>query len=143
MDDSNDPNPSADATADAGTGLPESVLEDDDMFEALAHERRRYLLYTLLDRERWPLWELASRMAAWEAGDPEDAVDEREVERVYTSLFHAHVPKLVDLGILEFDRQDETITRGSHAERTLEALEHTGASAADAMERHARREKND
>lgn len=143
MDDSNDPDPSTDTTADAGTGLPESVLEDDDMFEALAHVRRRYLLYTLLDRERWPLWELATRMAAWEADASEDAVDERRVERVYTSLYHAHVPKLVDLGILEFDRQTETIAPGRHAERTLGTLEDTGASADDAVERHARREMYD
>lgn len=113
------------------------------MFEALAHERRRYLLYTLFEKEEWSLQELSRKVAAWENNCPIDDVPKTGSEHVYASLYHAHVPKLTDLGIVEFDPSEETIIKGPTAEQTLDVLEKTGASSADELERHAREKTND
>lgn len=138
MDDSNDPTPSSNWTGERWSGLPGSSLSDDTMFEALAHERRRYLLYTLLEDESWSLRRLARMLAAWENDAAEANVPEDEVDYVYASLYHAHVPKLVDLQILEFDCEAETITPGPHADRVLDVLESTGRIDAVRLEDHAR-----
>lgn len=138
MDDSNGPNPSADAPDHGGSGLPESTITEDDMFEALAHERRRYLLYTLFEDDEWSLQTLSNKVAAWEDSCPVDDVPASKRERVYASLYHSHVPKLADLGIVEFDPSEEAIRKGPTAEQTLDVLEKTGASSADELERHAR-----
>lgn len=124
-------------------GLPKSHLETNDMFKALTHERRRYLLYTLFEDDVWSLEDLARKLAAWENDVPEDAIDQAEIDGVYASLYHAHVPKLVEFGILEFDRRDERISRGPGAKPTLDVLEHTGGSGAEGMERHARGNTDD
>lgn len=112
------------------------------MFEALAHERRRYLLYTLIEGEASSLEELAARMTAWEQDVPPSNVDETDVERVYASLYHAHVPKLADLEVIEFDQRTEEITKGPNADKVLRVLELTGESAAVELESHARRQRD-
>lgn len=143
MEDSNDPCTSANENETSRVGLSDSQFETDDLFEALAHERRRYLLYTLLDADARSLKATARRLAAWENGAPADTVDRDEVEKVYASLYHAHVPKLVDLGVLEYDREDDLVRGGPRAKATIDVLEQAGGSGAVARERHARSDIND
>ncbi|WP_254545857.1 DUF7344 domain-containing protein [Halomarina pelagica] len=120
--------------------VPLGVLQLDYVFRALAHSRRRYLLYTLKERSRWTLTDLATKIAAWEDEIAEEAVTGEARDRVYISLYHAHVPKLVEDGIVTFDREAETIGRGEHASQVLAALEGVGASLDAGQESHARRE---
>lgn len=120
--------------------VPAGVLELDRVYTALSHPRRRYLCYTLLEERRWRLRQLATKTAAWESDVTEAAVADAHRERVYVSLFHAHVPKLADLDVIEFDRPTETISAGDHAEQVLNALEGMGASLDTSEERHARGE---
>lgn len=143
MGDSNNPGPPSNQADKRNKGFSGPILNENTMFEALAHERRRYLLYTLLEDQAWTLERLATKMAAWEVDTSVADVGEEEVERVYASLYHAHVPKLVDLDIIEFDRQTETITKGANAEQVLRVLELTGGSTAIDLERHARSTEND
>lgn len=118
--------------------LSRDVLELDHVYEALGHSRRRYLCYTLLEDTRWTLTDLATKIAAWEQDVPEHAVTEDQRERVYVSLYHAHVPKLVDEGIITFDPATERITAAGNAEQVLAALEGMGASLDSTQESHAR-----
>lgn len=143
MDDPNDRKASADVRDRDDAGLPESTIDQDTMFDALAHERRRYLLYTLLNDDTWSLLDLARRLAAWEADVSEADVDDELVQRVYVSLYHAHVPKLADLDIIEFDRETETLTRGKNAEQILNVLELTGGTNAVSLENHAMSDHDD
>lgn len=143
MDDPNNRKASASVRDRDDAGLPESTIDQDTMFEALAHERRRYLLYTLMDEEAWSLLDLARKLAAWEEDVTEADVDETVVERTYVSLYHAHVPKLADLDIIEFDRESETLTRGENAEQILNVVELTGGSDAVSLENHARNDHDD
>lgn len=143
MDDPNDRKASAGARDRDDAGLPGSTIDQDTMFDALAHERRRYLLYSLMDDDTRSLLDLARRLSAWEEDVPETDVDETVVERTYASLYHAHVPKLADLDIVEFDRETETLTRGENAEQILNVLELTGGSNAVSLENHARSDHDD
>ncbi|MFC6976219.1 hypothetical protein ACFQL1_18485 [Halomicroarcula sp. GCM10025709] len=116
------------------------MLEVETVYEALGHPRRRYLCYTLLEDTEWTLTELATKIAAWENDVPEHAVTNDRREAVYVSLYHAHVPKLVDEGVIAFDETTETITVAEHAEQVLAALEGMGASLDASQETHAREE---
>ncbi len=131
------------STSPDGRSLPSDVLEIDPAYEALGHPRRRYLCYTLLEDTEWSLTELATKIAAWENDIPENEVSDRKREAVSVSLYHAHIPKLVDEGVVAFDDARETIRPAEHAEQVLTALEGIGASLDANQEAHARSEMHD
>lgn len=79
---------------------------------SLLAPRRRAVLATVRSAGALPLSELAVRVAARERGVPPGDVTPDRYNRVHVSLRHAHVPKLVDAGVLERDREgDLTIVR--------------------------------
>jgi hypothetical protein len=130
-------------SAAAGISPSRALLELDHVYEALGHPRRRYLCYTLLEETEWTLGELATKIAAWDDGVPESAVTDGRRDRVYVSLYHAHVPKLVDDGVVDFDEANGTITAAENAEQVLAVLEGMGASLDGNQEIHARGEMSD
>ena len=143
-----EPNTDEQAKSDASASPekqlpPPSILEIEPVYQALGHSRRRYLCYTLLEDTEWSLTELATKIAAWENDVPEHAVTEAQREEVYVSLYHAHVPKLVDEGVITFDETTETITTAEHAEQVMAALEGMGASLDSDQETHARSEMDE
>lgn len=127
--------------SDSDTGpssVPEGVLELDPVYDALAHPRRRYLCYGLLSESERSLTDLAKKIAAWEDDVLESAVSDDRRDRVYLALYHTHVPKLVEEGIVSFDPDDGTISTGENARQVLSVLEGVGASLDSAQESHAR-----
>jgi hypothetical protein len=64
--------------------------------------------------------------------------DERD--KVYVSLMHAHVPKLVEYDIVDFDRESETISKDEHADQILKSLAGFGGSTDSDQESHAEKE---
>ncbi|MFB6185162.1 MAG: hypothetical protein ABEI96_11455 [Haloarculaceae archaeon] len=143
-----EPDPDEEVTSDASASpetqrSPPAILEIEPVYEALGHPRRRYLCYTLFEDTEWSLTDLATKIAAWENDVPEHTVTEVQREDVYVSLYHAHVPKLVDEGIITFDGATETITTTEHAEQVLTALEGMGASLDSNQEMHARSEMDE
>ena len=46
--------------------------------------------------------------------DPLDVVDasENDIERLRTEIVHQHLPKLDDMGVIEWDRSTQKISRG-------------------------------
>lgn len=118
--------------------LPQEILALDHVYEALGHPRRRYLCYTLHESREWSLTDLATKIAAWENEISEHAVTDDQRERVYVSLFHTHVPKLVAEGIITFDGGTETISSAENADQVLAALEGMGAHLDNLQETHAR-----
>jgi len=117
---------------------PPQVLEFDHVYEALNHSRRRYLCYLLLGDTERSLADLATKIAVWENDVPENAVTEHQRERVYLSLYHAHVPKLVDEDVIAFDDGSETVTPAENADQVLTALEGMGETLDGAHGTHAR-----
>jgi len=117
---------------------PVEILELEFVYEALAHPRRRYLCYSLLSSSHWTLTELATKLVAWERGIPEEDVTEFNRDEMYVSLYHAHVPKLVELDIVEYATGgEEIIIAGNNAPQVLAALEGVGASIDTLQETHA------
>lgn len=79
-------------------------LQRDELYDAFSRERRRCILRALAETEG-PLGldELARAVAACERGAPPADIAEADVERVRVSLYHCHVPKLADAGLVVRD----------------------------------------
>ncbi|QZP39557.1 DUF7344 domain-containing protein [Halobaculum magnesiiphilum] len=140
-DDLNESSPSDSdiATGDGRVSIDPAILELDHVFSALSNPRRRYVMYALAENSEWILDALATKLAAWEEDVDEATVDANRRDRVYVSLYHTHVPKLVDEDIVAFDSETETITRAEHAEQVLAMLAGAGGSLDHAQEHHAGR----
>lgn len=83
----------------------------DDAFGTLANQRRRFVVYALLDcEEGFELRELSRRVAAWENDKPDDRVTSQERRRVYNALQQFHLPKMDDAGVIDYDAARGTIT---------------------------------
>ncbi|WP_254532774.1 DUF7344 domain-containing protein [Natrinema gelatinilyticum] len=118
---------------------PAEVLELEFVYEALAHPRRRYVCYSLLSSTRWSLTELATKLAAWEQDIPEEDVAGFTRDEMYVSLYHAHIPKLVELDIVQYETGgEEIVVADTNAPQVLAALEGAGASIDALQETHAR-----
>lgn len=75
------------------------------IFSLLADDRRRVVLHYLSRRVgAVPLGDVAERIAL-----REDDLSRDRYERILTGLFHVHVPKLTDAGIVRFDEYEETV----------------------------------
>lgn len=74
-------------------------------FDLLSDARRRGVLYALELNERTNLDTLGERLARWErkAGRTTTA------DEIRTSLVHAHLPRLADAGVVEFDAATGTV----------------------------------
>lgn len=120
-----------------GESVP-SYLELDHVFRAIGHPRRRYLLYSLMEDTEWTLWELATKVASWEHDAPMSSLQEDEIEAVYVSLYHNHVPKLVEDNVIRFSETDERIQPGSNADQVIAVLDSAGGTTDSEQETHAR-----
>jgi len=87
-------------------------VRDAEKLKALADERRRLALDCLPSRgETTALADLTRRVAVGEVEAPVDAVPEQRIERVKRTLYHAHLPKLDDVGLVAFDADERTVER--------------------------------
>jgi DNA-binding transcriptional ArsR family regulator len=76
-------------------------LTADEIFDVLAHQQRRHILTTLLDcSEEMTVSELAE-VTGSKTGD--------DAERIEVGLYHSHLPRLDGMGIVEYDRDAETV----------------------------------
>lgn len=116
------------------------VLELDTVFTALSHPRRRYLLYALINEDHEEtLSELATKIVAWEQSKSTDEVADEERRQVHLSLYHSHVPKLADLGIVEYQQGKDIVVRARNTEQVQAVLNGAGAELDQRQENHARR----
>lgn len=77
-------------------------LPESEYHRLLAAERRRTTLDVVAESTApVELEDLAATVAARETG--RDVVDEEAVERVARSLHHSHLPKMDDLGVIDYD----------------------------------------
>ncbi|MCU4801705.1 hypothetical protein OB920_15100 [Halobacteria archaeon HArc-gm2] len=96
-----------------------------------------------LTRTEWSLAELAKQIATWEYDCPEHAVETELWKPIYVSLYHAHVPRLVDEGVVAFDEETELVRAAENLDQVRRALEGIGTSIDAEQESHARRENRD
>jgi len=97
-------------------GTSESRLSQDVVFDILSSPRRRYVLYHLRKAdEPVKLTDLAEQVAAWENDTSPDQITEQERKRVYVSLYQTHIPRLDEVGIVEYDKDSGEIELASEA----------------------------
>ncbi len=88
---------------------PDGHVSVDDIFGVLSHNRRRLALQYFKQFENpIPLDDLAERVARWEQ-TPAAVPAEVEVDAVRTALHKTHLPKLDELGFIEYDSEREVI----------------------------------
>jgi hypothetical protein len=90
---------------------PTDSLTRDDLFNVLQARRRRLALWCLHERADGEvrLRTLAKHVAALEADTDAHTVDRAVRQRVQLSLYQAHIPKLVDFGVVEYDEAHERV----------------------------------
>jgi hypothetical protein len=98
-------------------------LSADAVHDLLAARRRRYVLYCLyLYANPMRLPDIAEQVTQWEHGRPGDELlDERL--RVYNNLYHRHVPKLVDFGVVGYSQTEDMLELGANAPQLRPHLE--------------------
>jgi len=80
-------------------------LSQDVVFDVLSSSRRRYVLYYLSQREQpVELPSLAEEVAAWETESTVEDLSSQERKRVYVSLYQTHIPKLEEVGLVDYDQ---------------------------------------
>ena len=92
----------------------DTVLSMNQLFDVLADERRRRLLCYLhrKDGDVASLVELIDYLVVQEA----DSVADLDTDDVAISLAHKHLPKLADVGLVEYDARSRTVRyRGGEA----------------------------
>jgi len=83
----------------------EPALDQDVIFDVLSSSRRRYVLYYLSQHDApVELPTLAEEVAAWETESTVEELSSQERKRVYVSLYQTHVPKLEEVGLVEYDQ---------------------------------------
>ena len=71
------------------------------VYAALSNERRSHALSVLASETPMDVRALAEAVAAREAD--REMVSDEYVKRIHISLYHVHLPKLADLGVIEYD----------------------------------------
>lgn len=89
---------------------PEAV---DEAFRLLADRRRRLLLEVVTAyEEELALADAAEQVAEREAGRPVVELSPERVKDVYISLYHDHLPRLLEAGLLEYEQERDLVSPG-------------------------------
>ena len=79
-------------------------ISRDDVYEVLANRRRRYAIHYLQHNgDHADLGTVAEHVAAWENDLAIEAITADQRKRVYTSLQQFHLPKMEELGVVDYD----------------------------------------
>lgn len=93
----------------AGTADEEPSV--DELFDVLTEARRRHVLAVLTERESpTTVGEVARAVAIRESDDAPMTVSESTVHDVHVTLHHVHLPKLDDAALVEYDRDERTVS---------------------------------
>ncbi|WP_435072865.1 DUF7344 domain-containing protein [Halorubrum sp. HHNYT27] len=85
---------------------PTTEVSEDELFDVLSNQRRRFAVH-LLKREAddsVAIGEMAEQIAAWENDIDTAEITGKERKRVYTALQQSHLPKMDDVGVVEFNK---------------------------------------
>lgn len=80
-------------------------VSEDEIFTMLSNRRRRYVVHALSqDEADHDLGSLAEQVAAWEHEVDVGELSYKKRKRTYTALQQTHLPKMDDVGLIEFDK---------------------------------------
>jgi hypothetical protein len=96
-------------------GQTEGTIAESDIHDVLRNDRRRLVLEQLAEgSDRQTVSDLAEYIATIESG--EDPPPRNVRQSVYISLHQTHLPKLDDLGIVEYDSSSKSVIRAENAD---------------------------
>jgi hypothetical protein len=85
-------------------------LTQDTVYDLLSNKRRRYVISKLRRADgAVSVNELSEAVAAWENDVDVDELTDKQVKRVYVSLYQIHVPKLDEAGLVDYDKEAGTV----------------------------------
>jgi len=117
------------------TAQQEDVTEEEEeneslsldlVFEILKNSRRREVIHYLRDHddgERVSLGELAEHVAAIENDTTTDALTSSQRKRVYVGLYQCHLPKMDDMGVVDFNQDRGHVALAPQSECLTEYLD--------------------
>lgn len=95
----------------------EHRLTRDEIFDVLSSRRRRNVLHALNHGDgSTTVGDLSRRLAAWENDHADEGdVTAKERKRVYTALRQTHLPKLQEVGVVDYDPDRGTVDLSPYA----------------------------
>lgn len=103
---------------------PDAPPSIDDVLYLLKNERRRYTLFYLQHTEPPVLLgELSEQVAGWETNTHPDKISSKQRKRAYVSLYQQHLPKMHDLGIVQYNSTEKRITPGEYIDQVKYYME--------------------
>lgn len=88
------------------TALANSDVELDALFDVLSDSRRRFILTYLQEHDTpMALMDVVDELATWEHEADITDIPAKEVSSISISLYHRHLPKMADAGIVEYTRE--------------------------------------
>lgn len=102
----------------------ESAPHLDAVFDALSDGRRRTTVSLLQTHERpMALADVADEIAIREHDADITSIPAEEVKRIYTSLYHSHVPKMAAAGLVVYSQERDVVALSDDAEQVGPILE--------------------
>lgn len=93
------------------TQSPDESVPPSTVFDVLRHSRRRDILRYLLGRNQVAaVADIAKHVAAIEHDTTINTTPGDATDRVHISLYHLHLPKLEDGGLIDYDRDRNVVT---------------------------------
>lgn len=85
-------------------------VDVDALFDVLSNSRRRFVV-ALLDGYSRPMAmaDVATELTNWESDPSGDETTDDQVTSRYIELYHVHVPKMADEGVIVHDQDRNTI----------------------------------
>lgn len=110
------------STGEEPAGSPELTL--DGLLEVTKNVRRRQILqYLAATDAAVDIGELAEHLAAAEYECPDNGPTSTQRKRMYVVLYQVHLPKMDDMGVVEFDKNRGSVDPGPHAGQITTFLE--------------------
>lgn len=90
------------------TAATDVDVDVDALFDVLSNPRRRFVLAYLDESSNpLPLRDIAYQLATWEY---DEEVPSDDVKSIYVSLFHVHIPKMAEVGLIEYSEERDAVT---------------------------------
>lgn len=85
-------------------------VDPDDLFDVLASPHRRFVISHLQTRSRpSAVADVATELTKWECDVEKAHIPKEEVISRYSTLHHVHIPKMAEVGIIEWNHGRNTI----------------------------------
>lgn len=114
-------------TTDAENGMSWitcSPFSVDETLNVLGNERRRYVIRCFEQHGNViSLPDLADEVAVREFDARIKEIPADEVKRIYVSLYHSHIPKLADVGLVTYCQEQDLVNVTGDIESLLDCMD--------------------